>query len=415
MAAALGCAPAAGTPAPALGPRSVHPVHASSPGYANSTVTPTSIADTDDAIEPSTSAIDPAASDEPLEDDLESRVDDDGTPQTWLSDPRLAISDADLATALRKDPTSLGSLSVGQASSGLLVGGKHVHESELWSIVSPGFAWGTEETIAYLERAIRSVHEHHPGGHPLQIGHVSAKQGGHLDPHRSHQSGRDVDISYFYQMPARHLWYRRATAHNLDVVRTWAFVRALVTETDVEYIFINTPIQRLIKQHALAAGEDAEWLDSVFQSGSRHRSPIVRHAPGHDTHIHVRFYSPIAQELGRRAYPTLVSTGRVRPSSSYATHKVRRGELLFRLAARYGTTVDAIQRANGLKNTRIRAGRVLRIPKQGKTVVVVVAPRIVVPARRLPPPPASVLSSTARVPRAPSSLGGGAAAPDATP
>ncbi len=48
-----------------------------------------------------------------------------------------------------------------------------------------------------------------------------------------------------------------------------------------------------------------------------------------------------------------------------ATHTVRRGESLWILASRYGTTVKAIQKLNGLSGTSLRVGQVLRIPGGG--------------------------------------------------
>lgn len=57
------------------------------------------------------------------------------------------------------------------------------------------------------------------------------------------------------------------------------------------------------------------------------------------------------------------------PRPTYVYHKVRAGETLGEIARRYGTTVAAIQSANGLKGTTIRAGQTLRIP-----------------TRRVPPP-----------------------------
>ena len=343
-----------------------------------------------------------AGDDAALEDDVEGSSDDDAAadaqaPQHWLDDPRLAISDQELRSKLGSDLDSLGSLSVGQPSAGLLFGGVRMPEGEHWTAISPGLDWGTEETVAYLQAAIDKVFTEHPGGHPLRIGHISAKHGGHLSPHKSHQAGRDVDISYFYKTPADHIWYRRAQADNLDLERTWAFVRALVTETDVEYIFIDSSIQRLLKQYALSIGEDPDWLDSIIQYGSRSPRPIVRHAPGHDTHIHVRFFSPVAQELGRRAHPLLVELHKLPAPRQYIHHKVRKGQLLGSLAKRYGTTVEEIQRANGLRNTHIRAGKTYLIPKKGKVQVSVPA-RISIPARRLPPPSGGTRSTSAAAP-----------------
>lgn len=44
------------------------------------------------------------------------------------------------------------------------------------------------------------------------------------------------------------------------------------------------------------------------------------------------------------------------------THKVAKGENLSKIAARYGTTVDKIKKANKLKNNNIKAGQRLSIP-----------------------------------------------------
>ena len=43
------------------------------------------------------------------------------------------------------------------------------------------------------------------------------------------------------------------------------------------------------------------------------------------------------------------------------THKVRRGDSLWKLASRYGTTVDRIKRDNGLRGDRLVVGQRLTI------------------------------------------------------
>ncbi|NMD11203.1 MAG: LysM peptidoglycan-binding domain-containing protein, partial [Acidobacteria bacterium] len=49
----------------------------------------------------------------------------------------------------------------------------------------------------------------------------------------------------------------------------------------------------------------------------------------------------------------------------YGTHKVRSGETLSTIARRYGTSVQNLQKINGIRGTLIRAGQVLRIPSRG--------------------------------------------------
>ena len=106
-----------------------------------------------------------------------------------------------------------------------------------WDLVDPGHAWGTRETVDNLSHCIDKVRSAFPGTGKMFIGHISAKRGGHLSPHVSHQSGRDVDVSYYYLDDSP--WYTLARATNLDRPRTWAFVKALITDSDVEYIFMD--------------------------------------------------------------------------------------------------------------------------------------------------------------------------------
>nr|HID12818.1 LysM domain-containing protein [Anaerolineae bacterium] len=64
--------------------------------------------------------------------------------------------------------------------------------------------------------------------------------------------------------------------------------------------------------------------------------------------------------------PTTPAPTMVAPSTGQITHVVQRGENLFRIALRYGTTVEAIANANGIANpARIYAGQVLLIPSPG--------------------------------------------------
>ncbi|MBW2525829.1 MAG: penicillin-insensitive murein endopeptidase, partial [Deltaproteobacteria bacterium] len=292
-----------------------------------------------------------------------------------------ALSPAQIRQRLQSDPSSLGPMSVGWTNSGALVNGVQLSEGERYVVKEPHLAWATQETIDYLIRAIDRVHEQFPDSPELLVGHLSGKQGGHLSPHKSHQSGRDVDTSFYY-LPGKHRWYRHANAASLDCPRTWAFLRALLIETDVQWIFINTSVQRLLKQHALSIGENPEWLDSVFQYKSKHPSPIIRHARGHATHIHIRFYNPIAQELGRRAYEPLLALGMIKPRILYTHYRAKKGDILGRIAKRYKTTIKAIQKANNLRSTKIFAKKVYRIPRAGG----VRAPRpLLLPPRRLPP------------------------------
>jgi LysM repeat protein len=285
-------------------------------------------------------------------------------------------SDDRISQAVQSDLGSLGSMAVGSPSAGLLVNGRVAEQCEFFTPVSPGTAWATTETLTYLTAALRKVHETLPGTPPLHLGDISAERGGPLAPHVSHQSGRDVDLGYFYLKNER--WYRRGTAQNLDIEKNWEFIRALVTETDVELILIDHSIQALLREHALRRGEDPRWVKSLF-SGEGSDRPLIRHARGHATHLHVRFFNPVAQETARRSYPALVAKGIVPPMQSFLSHRARRGDTLGKISKKYGVSVPALRRANRLKNNKIREKRTYLIP--------IAHPRPAPPPRRLSFPP----------------------------
>jgi hypothetical protein len=248
---------------------------------------------------------------------------------------------------------------------------------DAWTLVTPEHAWGTQETIDGLMRVARRVRDTVPAAAPLRVNHIGKKDGGYLRPHQSHQSGRDADLGFYYQ-PGVDLQALKGRREQLmDLAANWALLRALVTEVDVEFILVDRRIQKVLYDYALAAGEDKDWLDSLFHGPD----PLVRHARRHRDHFHVRFFAPRSQELGRRLQPLLAK----RPEENVVIHRVRRGDTLGHLAMRYGSTVRLIQKANGLHGTLLRVGRTLKIPLRGPCTNCPLPPPLVLPARRLPP------------------------------
>ncbi|HSD67412.1 MAG TPA: penicillin-insensitive murein endopeptidase [Vicinamibacteria bacterium] len=296
-------------------------------------------------------------------------------------------TEALLVTAQR-DPVALGPLSIGTPDAGLLLNPVPFPEGPFWTVRNPRESWGTDETIGYVVTAIEAVEARYPGSPRLVIGDVSDPTGGRLNRHRSHQAGRDVDLGFYYRRGDADTFVN-ARKNDLDLPRTWALVRALVTETDVDRIFVDRSLISALYAHAVAEGEDPGWLDDVFgRSGGK---GIIQHERRHKNHLHVRFFNPRSQEEGRIVYPVLVETGVAPPPM--VRHRVRRGETLGGLAQRYGTSISAIRAANGLRSSRLlRAGRSYTIPIRR---VPPEASPVEVPPRRLPPPRVSTASAAA--------------------
>ncbi len=323
-----------------------------------------------------------AAHDELLDDSGEL---DQGVPteeQVVRPHPLDGWSEAQIATAVEKDLPSLGSMSLGSTNAGALINGVQAQASPLYEPVSPGSAWATQETLDFLGIALGKVHDQFADTRALALGDISGKNGGPSRPHISHQSGRDVDIAYFYIDGAR--WYARGTAKNLDLPRNWAFVRALIADTDVDLILMDRSIQVLLEQYALEQGEDATWLGGVFRGVNGRLRPIIRHAPGHATHIHIRFFNPIAQETARRCHALLLQAQLTRAPQSYVTHRVKKNETLGMISRKYKVSVPSLRAANGLKSSLIREKSLLRVPVASRGPARL-PERVAIPARRTPP------------------------------
>jgi Penicillin-insensitive murein endopeptidase len=139
--------------------------------------------------------------------------------------PPEAVSDAEFAERFRSAPTKLGSLSLGLPNRGFLFNARELQDSAEWRVVNPEHAFATEETILALTQAVHEVNVRFPATPRLSVGDLSDDDGGRISPHRSHQSGRDVDIGLYYSNGAK--WYTQATPQNLDAPRVWALIAGM--------------------------------------------------------------------------------------------------------------------------------------------------------------------------------------------
>jgi penicillin-insensitive murein endopeptidase len=152
---------------------------------------------------------------------------------------------------------------------------------------------------------------------------MSRRGGGDSAEHKSHHSGRDVDV-FFYGVdgdgravrPGEAMFHFasdgravrwspprgvRAPIGALPVVRfdarrNWAFVRALLSdpESEVQWIFIHRGLAAALLQEATRAGDDPALVA---------RASFVMKQPSdgdaHDDHMHIRLYcAPADRRLG---------------------------------------------------------------------------------------------------------------------
>lgn len=190
--------------------------------------------------------------------------------------------------------------SVGRADRGKLINGMQLPRARGYHRRRPTRAWGANHTIFHIRNAVRTVRARFPKVHDLAVGDISSRKGGKLSLHKSHQSGRDVDLGfYFTRRPKGYpKSFIEGTRKNLDMRANWALFKAFADTADapsgVEKIFLDYELQEVFYKWAQERKVKKKTLDKMFQypHGRGASRGIFRHEPGHDDHIHVRFKCP---------------------------------------------------------------------------------------------------------------------------
>lgn len=181
-----------------------------------------------------------------------------------------------------------GGYAVGKPNRGRLVGGVIMPPSDMYVLRNPDTSYGTTHAVQVILTAIATFKRNTGYEAPLEMGSLSRKNGGRFRPHSSHQTGRDVDI----RLPKRDgvPLKKVPTIDEVDWVATWRLIEAFVETGQIEYIFLSYRRQRYLYKAAQRVGASQKDLERLIQypRGSRHRRAMVRHAEGHDIHIHIR-------------------------------------------------------------------------------------------------------------------------------
>jgi hypothetical protein len=191
--------------------------------------------------------------------------------------------------ARRDEPLSE---SVGRVDAGFLLHGIPIPSHPGYVVRDRERAYVTRHVAELLARGFDAVLARYPRAPRVEVRDASRSNGGPLREHRSHQSGRDVDLAYYRRRCpgriCRRAWVRPET---LDAELQWALLEPWLREGVVEYAFIDHSLQEPLYAAALAAGASAAELSAWFQypRGPEVRAGIIRHEPSHADHVHVRF------------------------------------------------------------------------------------------------------------------------------
>lgn len=193
---------------------------------------------------------------------------------------------------------SIASEAVGAFNNGSLIDPECLQETgegymQLYRDV--GHIWATSEMIDMLEKTASEMKRRYPGKDRLQVEDMSARSGGDIDGHGSHENGLDVDLGYFKANGIEHVPGPGAqkfaapmvngtqVSSNFDLERNWELMKSLHRNGRVSRIFVDENLKNAMCRYAKQNG-DYSSNQNVLRS--------MRHVTNHADHMHVRLACP---------------------------------------------------------------------------------------------------------------------------
>jgi penicillin-insensitive murein DD-endopeptidase len=208
--------------------------------------------------------------------------------------------------ARERVPAPSVALSIGSPTEGRLEGAVELAPSRVLELRhANGARWGLPRLVGMLERAAKRVNRLHEGS-VLVVGDLSQRTGGEISGHKSHESGRDADVGFFFMTESGDAakkgdflpvdekgTARKKTKLRFDDARNWTLVESFLTDKEarVEHIFVSAEIRARLLTYARQKGT---YLPLLHRAALTLKQP--RKGLAHDDHFHVRIACPKSQK-----------------------------------------------------------------------------------------------------------------------
>ena len=200
-------------------------------------------------------------------------------------------------------PAGEPTVCLGRPSAGALRNGRQLQARPYLRLKSGSEkrAWGHGILLQLLTRAARSAERAVPGSVAL-VGDLSARQGGPLSGHASHQAGRDADVAFMvsdaHGRPVALEQFEhfgpdgRSVSnpdHFFDTYRNWLLLRDWLADlrVAVTHVFVSAELRELLLDYGRASPEFARLVPLA--------GTVLRAHPNHADHFHLRIACPTDQ------------------------------------------------------------------------------------------------------------------------
>lgn len=213
----------------------------------------------------------------------------------------------ELPKKYEKAPYSLMSLTVGAPNDGWQIRAKRLYKTPHLKLKSGSgrITYGHPALVLMLRRSANDIASAAPGSVML-VGDLSAKKGGPIPKHRSHQSGRDADVGFFLEnAKGRQVVVDTfvkidgqgnaigVPGAKFDDERNWQLVRSWLRDrrAGISHVFVARHVRNRILAYARAHKARSKYHDAA---AALLRQPS--NSAAHDDHFHVRIKCPSKQK-----------------------------------------------------------------------------------------------------------------------
>lgn len=159
-----------------------------------------------------------------------------------------------------------------------------------------GRAWGTPLLVDTLLSTFERLAWDHPSWDPPIVGDLSTRGGGPMFGHKTHDRGIDADLSLYVEGARTEDGFEDIHPRRLDPHANWTLIKSLLDSGNVQFILLDQGHIDRIASHLVDQGYDPGWVRSIFIPAGVHvpwsARGVVRHAPKHRSHLHVRVARP---------------------------------------------------------------------------------------------------------------------------
>lgn len=150
--------------------------------------------------------------------------------------------------------------------------------------------WGTPELVSLVQRCGKNYRSYFSLKYPpIPIGDLSSREGGALKKHKSHQSGRDVDVGFMRKKPLSKGYFTDTTPPEMNMYAQWVVLKCFLDDPQIDKVFIEKSRVKAIQQ----------YIKNIYKKRPKKLALYLSYFPGgkrkaiypdkiHKSHMHVR-------------------------------------------------------------------------------------------------------------------------------